>query len=148
MPCRRRCTQPCCVGDVAYGSDSVLGEAEARDQPYLTKLSVTKIIKALSQTFFHSTMWEEAGQGLEGIEDTLRLSGWSSARRAVILRRPLTGEMLPTGKDDDPELLAFIESAVPTKRYEPCWSPRPRTKFSPSLSCIASGPMLKTTSTS
>jgi len=119
-----------------------------RNQPDLTKLSVTKNIKALIQTLFRSTAWKEAGQGWEGIEDTLRLSGWSSARRVVILRRPLTGEMLPTGKDDDPELLDFIESAVPTKRYAPCWSPRPRTKCSPSLSYIASGPMLKTTSTS
>ena len=34
-------------GDVAYGSESVLREAEARDQPYLTTLRVTKNVKAL-----------------------------------------------------------------------------------------------------
>jgi hypothetical protein len=34
-------------GDVAYGSESVLCEAEARDQPYLTKLRLTKNVKAL-----------------------------------------------------------------------------------------------------
>jgi hypothetical protein len=105
-------------GDVAYGSESVLREAEARDQPYLTKLRVAKNVKALIKTLFRSTAWEEAGQGWEGIEDTLRLAGWSRARRVVVLRRPLTGEMLLTGKNDDQELLAFIESAVPTKRYE------------------------------
>ena len=105
-------------GDVAYGSESVLREAEARDQPYRTKLRVTKNVKALIKTLFRSTAWEEAGQGWEGIEDTLRLSGWSRARRVVVLRRPLTGEMLLTGKNDDQELLAFLESAVPTKRYE------------------------------
>ena len=60
----------------------------------------------------------EAGQGWEGVEDTLRLSGWSRARRVVVLRRPLTGEMLLTGKDDEQELFDFIESDVPTKRYE------------------------------
>ena len=105
-------------GDVAFGNESVLREAEARDQPYLTKLRVTKKVKALIKTLFRSTAWEEAGHGWEGVEDTLRLSGWSCARRVVVLRRPLTGEMVLTGKDDDQELLAFIESDVPTKRYE------------------------------
>ena len=105
-------------GDVAYGSESVLREAEARDQPYLTKLRLTKNVKALIKTLFRSNAWEEAGQGWEGVKDTLTLSGWSRARRVVVLRRALTGEMLLTGKDDDQELLAFIESDVPTKRYE------------------------------
>ena len=99
-------------GDVAYGSESVLCEAEARDQPYLIKLRVTKNVKALIKTWFRSTAWEEAGQGWEGAEDTLLLSGWSRTRRVIVLRRALTGEMLLTGKDDDQELLAFIESDV------------------------------------
>jgi hypothetical protein len=105
-------------GDVAFGNESVLREAEARDQPYLTKLRLTHKVKALIQTLFRATAWEEAGQGWEGIEDTLRLSGWSRARRVVVLRRPLTGELVLTGKDADQEWLAFIESDVPTKRYE------------------------------
>jgi hypothetical protein len=105
-------------GDVAFGNESVLREAEARSQPYLTKLRITKNVKALIQTLFRSTAWEEAGHGWEGVDDTLRLSGWSRARRVVVLRRPLTGEMLLTEKDDDQERLAFIESDVPTKRYE------------------------------
>ena len=105
-------------GDVAYGSESVLCAAEARDQPYLTKLRLTKNVKALIKTLFRSNAWEEAGQGWEGVEDTLMLSGWSRTRRVIVLRRALTGEMLFAGKDDDQELLAFIESDVPTKRYE------------------------------
>jgi hypothetical protein len=105
-------------GDVAYGSESVLREAEARDQPYLTKLRLTKNVKALIKTLFRSNAWEEAGQGWEGVTDRLTLSGWSRARRVVVLRRALTGEMLMTGKDDDQELFDFMESDVPTKRYE------------------------------
>lgn len=105
-------------GDVAFGNESVLREAEDRDQPYLTKLRLTNKVKALITTLFRSTAWEEAGQGWEGGEDTLRLSGWSRARRVVVLRRPLTGELLMTEKDDEQERLAFIESDVPTKRYE------------------------------
>ncbi|MBX3331344.1 MAG: transposase [Nitrospira sp.] len=105
-------------GDVAFGNESVLREAENREQPYLTKLRLTNKVKALIKTLFRSTAWEEAGQGWEGVEDTLRLSGWSRARRVVVLRRPLTGELLMTEQDDDQEHLAFIESDVPTKRYE------------------------------
>lgn len=105
-------------GDVAFGNESVLREAEAREQPYLTKLRVTKNVKALIRTWFRSTEWEEAGHGWEGVEDTLRLSGWSRVRRVVVLRRPLMGELLMTKQEDDQERLAFIESDVPTKRYE------------------------------
>ena len=105
-------------GDVAYGSESVLREAEAREQPYLTKLRLTKQVKALIKTLFRSNAWEEAGHGWEGGTDRLTLSGWSRARRVVVLRRALTGEMLMTEKDDDQERLAFIERDVPTKRYE------------------------------
>jgi len=105
-------------GDVAFGNESVLREAEARDQPYLTKLRLTKHVKALIKTLFRSNAWEEAGQGWEGVTDRLTLSGWSRARRVVVLRRILTGEILMTAKDDEQERFDFMERGVPTKRYE------------------------------
>ncbi len=105
-------------GDIAYGRESVLREAEARDQPYLTKLRLTKNVKALIKALFRSNEGEEAGQGWEWGTDRLMLSGWSRARRVVVLRRILTGEILMTAKDDDQELFDFRESAVPTTRYE------------------------------
>ncbi|MDH5253051.1 MAG: transposase, partial [Nitrospira sp.] len=46
-------------GDVAYGSESVLREAEARDQPYLTKLRLPKTVQALIKTWFRSNAWKE-----------------------------------------------------------------------------------------
>lgn len=135
-------------GDVAFGTESVLREAEARAQPYLTKLRITKNAKILIQTLFRSTAWEAAGHGWEGGEDTLRLSGWSRTRRVVVLRRPLTGELLMTKTDDDQAHLAFIESEVPTKRYEyAVLVTSTRTTSSPSPSCIAIGPMPKITLT-
>ncbi|NGZ61368.1 MAG: transposase, partial [Nitrospira sp. LK265] len=57
---------------MAFANESVLREAETRDQPYLTKLRVTKNVTALIQTLFRSTAWEDAGHGWEGIEETLR----------------------------------------------------------------------------
>jgi hypothetical protein len=95
-----------------------IGLDKARAQPYLTKLRVTKNVKILIQTLFRSTAWEDAGHGWEGVEATLQLSGWSRTRRVVVLRRPLTGEVLMTKTDDEQVHLAFIESDVPTKRCE------------------------------
>lgn len=81
-------------------------------------VNLTRPVKALIQTWFCSTAWEEAGHGGEGVEDTLMLSGWSRARRVLVLRCPLTGELLMTETDDEQACLAFIESDVPTKRYD------------------------------
>ena len=100
------------------GKASRRGCSWARDQPYLTKLRLTKNVKGLIKKLFRSDRWEDAGQGWEGLEDTLTLSGWSRARRVVVLRRKLTGEMLLAGKDQNQGLLAFIEGDVPTARYE------------------------------
>lgn len=105
-------------GDVAYGNEAVLREAETRDQPYLSKLKLTSNVKALIKKLFRQSGWEDAGQGWEGMEDSLTLSGWTRARRVVVLRRKLTGEMLLTEKDEPQGKLAFIEGDVPTARYE------------------------------
>jgi len=105
-------------GDVAYGSEAVLREAELRDQAYLSKLRMTKNVKGLIKKLFRKDGWEDAGQGWKGLEDTLTLSGWSRARRVVVLRRKLTGEMLLTGTDERQGEFAFIEADIPTARYE------------------------------
>lgn len=105
-------------GDIAYGNESVMREAEARDQPYLTKLRLTKNVKVLIKKLFRANDWEDAGQGWEGLEDKLTLSGWSRERRVVVLRRKLTGEMLLNGTDERQNEFAFIEGDVPTARYE------------------------------
>ena len=68
MPCQRRNAQLLLRGDIAFGNESVLREAEARDQPYLTKLRLTKNVKALIKTLFRSNEWEEAGHGWEGVD--------------------------------------------------------------------------------
>ena len=105
-------------GDIAYGNESVLREAEARDQSYLTKLRLTKHVKDLIKKLFGSAEWQDAGQGWEGVEDTLTLTGWSRTRRVVVLRRQLTGEIVLTGKDERQDEFAFIEGELPTARYE------------------------------
>jgi hypothetical protein len=105
-------------GDVAYGNEAVLREAEIRAQPYLSKLKLTSNVKTLIKKLFRQSGWEDAGQGWEGMEDELTLSGWTRARRVVVLRRKLTGEMLLTEKEEPQGKFAFIEGDVPTARYE------------------------------
>lgn len=105
-------------GDIGFGNDAVMREAEARDQPYLFKLRLTTNVKRLVRSLFGATGWSGAGQEWEGIEAELTLSGWSRARRVVVLRRALRGEMALHDKDDLQRELAFIEAEVPTARYE------------------------------
>ena len=105
-------------GDIAFGNEAVMRDAEVRHQPYLTKLRLTANVKRLVCQVFASRAWEPAGHEWEGVDAELTLSGWSRARRVVVLRRPLRGEMLLTRKDDPQGCLAFIDSDGPTARYE------------------------------
>ena len=105
-------------GDVAYGNETVFREAESRGQPYLSKLKLTSNVKTLIKKLFGQRGWEDAGQGWEGMADHLTLSGWTRARRVVVLRRKLTGEMRLTEKEEPQSKFAFIEGDVPTARYE------------------------------
>ena len=63
--------------------------AEARGIGYLFKLKQSANVKKLIGQIFRKEEWVEAGQGWQGREDELRLSGWSKARRVVVLRRPV-----------------------------------------------------------
>jgi len=74
-------------GDCAYGNEAVLCAAEARDLPYLCKLRHTPKVKTLLRQMQRTgAAWQDAGDGWEVIEATLRLSGWSRERRVVLVR--------------------------------------------------------------
>ena len=63
--------------------------AEERNLGHLFKLKQSPNVKKLIGQIFQKQDWVEAGQQWQGREDVLRLSGWSKARRVVVLRRPL-----------------------------------------------------------
>lgn len=92
-------------------------ELEERKIPYLFKLRLTKNVKRYIQKIFWSEDWQNAGQGWEGREGELILTGWSRSRRVIVLRRPLVGEVLLADEASQLEL-AFVESYRPAKRYE------------------------------
>jgi hypothetical protein len=68
--------------------------AEQRNIAYLFKLKQTAKVKKLIERMFGQPEWVDAGQGWQGLESELQLSGWTKKRRVVLLRRPL-----PENKD-------------------------------------------------
>lgn len=97
-------------GDNAFGNDGMMRALEARQQPYLFKLKLTKNTKRYIGRLFHEPGWLPAGQGWEGKDGELALTGWESKRRVVVLRRPLTGEIALTGEANGQQVLAFVEA--------------------------------------
>lgn len=103
-------------GDSGQGGEPTMAALEARNMHYLFKLRLTKNVKRYIERLFATPEWVDAGQGWQGRDGTIQLSGWSRSRRIVILRRPLQGEVLLT--DDRQIQLAFVEKDVAAKGYE------------------------------
>ena len=104
-------------GDCGFGTDTVMQGLEERRIPYLFKLRLTKNVKRYIQNVFWTEGWVDAGQGWEGREGELALTGWNQTRRVIVLRRALIGEVLladTAGQMD----LGFVESDIAAKRYE------------------------------
>src|SRR5580700_5811121 len=81
-------------GDIGWGSERMMQEAEKRDQPYLFKIRQSAKIKELLAGSFAKDQWEPAGQGWEGTWSEVRLAGWTNKRRIIILRRPLPEDLV------------------------------------------------------
>jgi Transposase DDE domain group 1 len=97
-------------GDCGYGVDTLMAALEERQQAYLFKLKLSKNVKRHIERLFWDAGWMEAGQGWEGKAGQLKLMGWEAARRVVVLRRPLQGEMLMVEQDNGQQLLGFIQA--------------------------------------
>ena len=106
-------------GDIFLGNEGFLSEAEKRKAHSLTKLRLTANVKRFITKLFNEADWVDAGQGFEGAESSLRLTGWSKARRVVVLRRPLSGELAISVQEGPVQLpLFFLEIPGTAKRYE------------------------------
>lgn len=76
-------------GDVSYGSEEGMTEAETRRLLYLFKLrQTTKVQKEIRELERDAQAWADAGDGWQGAERELKLMGWARARRCAFLRRP------------------------------------------------------------
>ena len=104
-------------GDAGAGGEPTMAALEARGQPYLFKQRLTNNIKRHIERAFARGDWSDAGQGWQGQDGQIQLSGWSRTRRIVVLRRPLIGETLLCENEDQLQL-AFVEKERPVKGYE------------------------------
>lgn len=85
-------------GDCAFGNETVMEEMESLDQAYLFKLRQSAGVKRLIERQWSRDGWGNAGQGLYAVEAELKLSGWSRARRVVVLRRAVKGSLVADTK--------------------------------------------------
>ena len=76
-------------GDLAWGIEPVMAQAEQRNLAYLFRLRTTKNVSRALQRAMAQSDWSDAGHGWQGKETCLRLEGWSRQRRVILLRRQL-----------------------------------------------------------
>ena len=106
-------------GDIGFGNEGTMLAAERRGQPYLFKLRQTKKVKRLIEQLFDRDDWTDAGQGWQGVESELRLSGWSRARHVHVLRRPLREDLALEGATETGQLeFAIVEALDSARSYE------------------------------
>ncbi len=112
-----RAKRPALVrGDCGQGGEPTMAALEAREVSYLFKLRLTKNVKRYIERSFATGQWRDARQGWQGQEGMIQLTGWRRARRIVILRRVLQGDVLLS--DEQQLRLAFVGKDVPAKGYE------------------------------
>jgi hypothetical protein len=106
-------------GDRDWGTEGNMARAEQEGLGYLFKLRLTARVKKLIERLMGGAEWTDAGQGWQGAESQLRLSGWSRKRRVVVLRRPLTQPLAVVDNTNPEQLrLSFTEVTDEVQVYE------------------------------
>lgn len=78
--------------------------------PYLFKLRLTANTRRLVERLMLGNRWVKAGKGWQAAGSELRLTGWSRARRVVVLRRQLKKNLAVVGQNQQgPRQLSFAE---------------------------------------
>jgi len=106
-------------GDRDWGTEANMARAEQEGVEYLFKLRLTAKVKKLIERLMRGASWTDAGQGWQGAEAPLRLSGWSRARRAVVLRRRINKDLAVVDQSNPEQLrLSFAELTDEAIVYE------------------------------
>ena len=100
----------------------MLTELESIDQLHLTKLRQTAGVTHLIERNWSRQDWQDVGQGSQAVEAQLKLSGWSHARRVVVVRsaakgKPVTWEGV-TGKKAKRQKNRDFDDTDPVKRWD------------------------------
>ncbi len=108
-------------GDCAYGSEGEMLQLEELQQPYLFKLRQTAGVKQLIKRQWAREDWSDMGQGWRGLEAELRLSGWSTKRRVIVMRRQRKTDLVLEQKSKNSKGqidLLFVDENEPVKSWE------------------------------
>jgi Transposase DDE domain group 1 len=97
-------------GDCAFGNERVMGEVEDLDQAYLFKLRQTAGVKRLIERLWARRHWQAVGHGFDAVEAPLQLSGWSQARRVVVLRRRVKEQLVAEVTAQSQQTLLFADT--------------------------------------
>jgi hypothetical protein len=106
-------------GDKSWGIERVMARAEQTDLAYLFRLRMTANVKRSLERATQQSDWADAGQGWQGKETSLRLSGWSRQRRIVLLRRKLARDLAMTDRTNPAQpRLGFAEVGPDKQLWE------------------------------
>jgi hypothetical protein len=109
-------------GDNAFGNEPVMAKLEEREQAYLFKLRQRPGVKSMIERLWSQSEWADVGQGYYAVETMLKLSGWSRARRVVVVRHAVKesaeGKSKAAGKRQKQRDLQFVDTLQPTKIWE------------------------------
>jgi len=87
-------------GDIAWGTERMMEECEQRGLAYLFKVRQTRKVKRHIEKLFGRDDWTAAGESRQGVSSELQLTGWSRARRVVVLRRRVRGSLALSGRSE------------------------------------------------
>jgi hypothetical protein len=108
-------------GDSAFGNEGVMAMLEEMERACLFKLHRSAGVKRLIERQWSRQDWPPTGQGFDAVEASLRLSGWSRARRVVVLRQQVTAPLLAesqAGESQNQASLLFADRQEPL----PAWA--------------------------
>lgn len=106
-------------GDRDWGTEANMHAAEQAGLPYLFKQRLTKNTQRLIERLMLGSHWAKAGQGWQAAESTLRLTGWSRARRIVVLRRQIKKNLAVVSQNPQGSVqLSFAELSDDITVYE------------------------------
>ena len=107
-------------GDIAYGNERIMSEAEQRGQRFLFRLKKTaNVHRKIREMENLSVVWTDTGEGWQGTECMLQLTGWTMQRRSIILRHPkkktAEAKVLPEKSGDE---FDFVKQVDVEELYE------------------------------
>ena len=102
-------------GDCGFGNERMMRALEDLNQFYLFKLKQSSNVKKLiERQWQRKDAWQDVGQGWEAREDQLSLTGWSCARRVIVMRQAVRADLVATS----PESVKAKATSSKGKKHE------------------------------